>query len=200
MWRAVVSQPHNRLSETKALGNIDTEAGEFWVENPFMMPGIRANLSAFEQNRTFMNLDGKSFIDVSFATNADLDSDSRSAITADFDNDGATDLLVASVGGGPLRLFLNRYPNGNHLRIKLIGSKSNRSGIGARITAHVNGRKIVRDVFPQNGFMGQNPVEIILGLGEAAKIDRLEVRWPSGVTQQFTNILANKALVLSEIP
>ena len=63
MWRAVVSQPLNRQCQIEALGDIDTEAGEFWVENPFMMPAIEANLSAYERNRTFINVDGASFID-----------------------------------------------------------------------------------------------------------------------------------------
>lgn len=193
-----MSQPHNRQSEIKALGEIDTEAGEFWVENPFMMPSIRANLSAYEQNRTFLNLDGKSFIDVSFATAADLDSDSRSAVAADFNADGATDLLVASVGGGPLRLFLNRYPTGNFVRLKLVGENSNRLGIGARIIAEVGDRKIVRDIFPPNGFMGQGPVEVILGLGEAEKITQLSVRWPNKEEQLFSDLEAGASYQLTE--
>lgn len=193
-----MSQPHNRNSQLKALGEIDTEAGEFWVENPFMMPGIRANLSAFEQNRTFLNLDGTSFLDVSFATGADLDSDSRSAITADFNRDGTTDLLVASVGGGPLRLFLNRYPTGNFVRLKLVGKKNNSLGIGARLIAEVGDRKIVRDVFPPNGFMGQGPVEIILGLGDAKKISRLSLRWPNKKEEQFVDLEAGSSYNLVE--
>ncbi|MDB4734527.1 CRTAC1 family protein [Akkermansiaceae bacterium] len=193
-----MSQPHNRNSEIKALGEIDAEAGEFWVENPFMMPSIRANLSAYEQNRTFLNLDGKSFLDVSFATGADLDSDSRSAITADFNRDGAPDLLVASVGGGPLRLFLNRYPVGNHVRLKIVGQKSNRLGIGTRLVAEVGDRKIVRDVFPPNGFMGQGPVEVIIGLGEAQEIDRLSLRWPTQITQVVSDLKAEETYELIE--
>lgn len=198
MWRAVVSQPLDRYGQIEALGELDVEAGEFWVENPFMMMGIRANLSSYERNRTFLNIDGKSFIDVSFASAADLDSDSRSVIAADFNRDGATDLLVSSVGGGPLRLFLNRFPKQNSVQIELVGTKSNRAAIGARLIAHVGSRQIVRDVFPANGFMGQGPVEISLGLGSAKRIDRLEVRWPSGKTEQFTDLPAGGRLRIVE--
>ena len=198
MWRAVVSQPLDRYSKIEALGDLDTEAGEFWVENPFMMIGMRANLSAYERNRTFLNVDGKSFIDMSFASAVDLDSDSRSVIAADFDRDGATDLLVSSVGGGPLRLFLNRFPKQNSVRIELVGSKSNRAAIGARLIAHVGSRQIVRDVFPANGFMGQGPAEVSLGLGSAERIDRLEVRWPSGKTQEFAKLPAGRPLRIDE--
>jgi hypothetical protein len=195
-----VSQPHNRLSQLEAIGEIDEEAGEFWTKNPFQMPNERENLSSFERNRTFLNLDGNSFIDVSFASGADIDSDSRSVVAADFNRDGATDLLVGSVGGGSLRLFLNRFPKANFSRIRLEGSGSNRAGIGARLTATVEGQKLIRDLFPQNGFMGQGPAEIILGLGDAKEIDRLEVRWPSGKTQIYKNLAVNRYFLLKEDP
>lgn len=164
------------------------------------MPNERENLSSFERNRTFLNLDGNSFIDVSFASGADIDSDSRSVVAADFNRDGATDLLVGSVGGGSLRLFLNRFPKANFSRIRLEGSRSNRAGIGARLTATVKGQKLIRDLFPQNGFMGQGPAEIILGLGDAKVIDRLEVRWPSGKTQIYKNLAVNRYFLLKEDP
>ena len=195
-----MSQPHNRLSQLEAIGEIDEEAGEFWTKNPFQMPNERENLSSFERNRTFLSLDGSSFIDVSFASGADIDSDSRSVVAADFNRDGATDLLVGSVGGGSLRLFLNRFPKANFSRIRLEGSGSNRAGIGARLTATVERQKLIRDLFPQNGFMGQGPAEIILGLGDAKVIDRLEVRWPSGKTQIYKNLAANRYFLLKEDP
>jgi hypothetical protein len=193
-----VSQPHDRLCQLDAIGEIDKEAGEFWVKNPFEMPNAQENLSSFERNRTFLNLDGNSFIDVSFASGADIDSDSRSVVAADFNLDGATDLLVGSVGGGSLRLFLNRFPKANYSRIRLEGAESNRAGIGARLTATVGARKLVRDLFAHNGFMGQGPAEIIFGLGEATVIDRLEVRWPSGRTQVYQNLAANRYFLLKE--
>lgn len=193
-----MSQPLDRHCKIEALGELDEEAGEFWVENPFMMMGIRANLSSYERNRAFLNVDGKSFIDMSFASAVDIDSDSRSVIAADFNRDGATDLLVGSVGGGPLRLFLNRFPQQNSTRIQLVGVQSNRAAIGSRVVAHVGSGRIVRDLFPVNGFMGQGPAETILGLGSAARIDRLEVRWPTGKIQVFENLPATTRLSIVE--
>ena len=195
-----MTQPHDRLCQLEALGDLDEEAGEFWVKNPFSMPNLRNNLSAFERNRTFLNLDGNSFIDVSFASGADIDSDSRSVVAADFNRDGATDLLVGSVGGGSLRLFLNRFPTANYVRVRLEGSESNRAGIGTRLTATVGGRKLVRDLFPHNGFMGQGPAEIVLGLGEAQSIDRLVLRWPSGKTQTYIDLASGKLFLFKEQP
>ena len=83
------------------LGEVDRDAGEFWYENPFQIVTNGENLSAFERNCLFMNLDGQAFIDGSFASGADIDSDSRSVIATDMNADGAIDLLVGSVGGGP---------------------------------------------------------------------------------------------------
>ena len=155
MWRAVVSQPLDRTRTLPELGDLDEELGEFWTGNAFAMPGNGDNLSAYERNRTYINDDSGSFIDASFASAMDLDSDSRSVVAADFNRDGATDLLVGSVGGGPLRLFLNRFAKGNFVRIQLVGEESNRPAIGTRLIAQAGGLRIIRDVFPANGFMGQ---------------------------------------------
>jgi hypothetical protein len=112
------------------LGKIDKEAGEFWVSNPFELPAGHHNLSAYERNCVFLNVNGESFLDASFASTMDLDSDSRSAIVADFNHDGANDLLVANVGGGILRLFENNASEGAHwVRLNLTGTKRDRKSV-----------------------------------------------------------------------
>ena len=96
-----MSRPLDRTASLPELGKVDRENGEFWAGNAFTMIGEGNNLSAYERNRVFLNTgDGKEFLDASFASAADIDSDSRSAIVADFDRDGWPDLLVGSVGGG----------------------------------------------------------------------------------------------------
>ncbi|MDB4614515.1 ASPIC/UnbV domain-containing protein [bacterium] len=186
------------MSQIPALGKIDEDAGEFWVENPFMMPANGDNLSAYERNCIFVNVDGENFLDASFASDADIDSDSRTVISADFDNDGAMDLLVGSVGGGPLRLFKNNMKQGHYLRIDLVGTKSNRFGVGSRIIAKVGDRQIVRDAFPAGGFMGVGPTQLNFGLGGAEVVDTLTVRWPTGETQEFANIQTDQTIEITE--
>jgi len=182
-----------------ALGEVDRDRGEFWVENPFLIPSSGENLSAYETNRLYTNLDGESFIDVSFTSGVDLDADSRSVICADFNNDGAEDMLVCSVGGGPLRLFINRFPNrGHRLKVNLVGVDSNRAAIGSRVTVHLGNERIVRDCFPANGFMGQGPPELLIGIGDADRVDRLEVRWPTGELQVFEDIAADSQVTITE--
>ena len=146
-----------------------------------------------------MNLDGHKFFDASFASNADIDSDSRSAIGADFDGDGDPDLLVASTGGGALRVFDNQLDRGNHfLRIKLTGSKSNKMAIGSRVTLEVGDRKIIRDLFPRNGCMGLGPADLLIGVGKAETIDKVTIRWPTGKTQVVENVSAKEILKVKE--
>jgi hypothetical protein len=183
-----VTQPFDRTCKIEPLGKIDSAGGEFWT-NVFEMPAKGDNLSAYETNCVYLNVDGQRFLDVSFASAANLDSDSRSVMVGDFNRDRAPDLLVGSVGGGPLRLFLNRFPDANHrVDLNLQGTESNRPAIGSRIIVEAGGKTIVRDHFPANGFMGQSPAEMNVGVGTALDIDKLTVRWPNGKTQIFQNL------------
>ena len=199
MWRAVVTQPLDRTCELPVMGELDEATGEFWLDRVFQMPRERKNLSSYERNRLFLNLDGNSFLDASFASACDIDSDSRSVIAGDFDRDGAPDLLVGSVGGGPVRLFLNEFPKKNRrTRIRLQGVDSNRTGIGTRVIARCGERNIVRDVFAANGCLGQSPAELILGVGDADHIDELTVRWPTGKSQRFSSLKAGSSFLITE--
>jgi hypothetical protein len=193
-----VTRPLDRSARLPAIGLIDEEAGEFWVENPFDMPAQGMNLSAYERDRLFLSTGGGRFVDGSFPSGTDSDADSRSVVAADFDRDGAPDLLVASVGGGPLRLYLNRFPEVRRVRLELSSGESGAAAVGARVVAEVGDRRLVRDLFQVNGGAGQGPAELYLGLGTAPRIDRLSVRWPSGREQVFTDLPADRALALVE--
>jgi len=199
MWRAVVSQPLDRSQQSEQLGPLDTAEGEFWVTSPFQMPQLGHNLSAYESNRLFMNVDGSRFVDASFASYANIDSDSRSVVAGDMNADGAIDLLIGSVGGGPLRLFLNRFPRANQrVKIELRGTVSNRAGIGAHVVLRAGTETITRSLFPANGFMGQSPAELLIGVGNATTIDELRIRWPTGETQSFSDLPVNQRLQFTE--
>jgi hypothetical protein len=182
------------------LGKLDEQAGEFWVTNPFQLPQAGHNLSAFERNRLFLNDGGRGFIDASRFSNVDIDSDSRSVVVADFDRDGQSDLLVGSVGGGPLRLFLNRFaiPGNRRIRIDLVGTKSNRQAIGTRVVLDCGSVRIVRDLFATNGCMGMSPPELVIGVGKTTQIRNLTVRWPTGELQRFDDVPTNVRIQVTE--
>ena len=193
-----MSQPLDRTKRIKELGPLDRELGEFWVENPFLMPQLGENLSAYETNCLYLNHGDFKFVEGSFASSADLDADSRSIAPADFDRDGKVDLLVGSVGGGPLRMFRNEFQDAHWIGLQFRGSDSNSQGIGARIKIQVDGRTLHRELFPANGFFGSSPSELHIGLGQATQIDSIEIRWPSGHVTQMEDVTADQWLKVFE--
>jgi hypothetical protein len=194
---AVVSQPFDRGATCRAPAAPDPELGEFWEEDPWMI-AFRHNLSGFERNRTFLNLGGRQFADISTLTGSDSDGDGRSVVAADFRNNGQMDLLVRQAGGGPLLLFENHFPPRHYLKVSLRGHTSNRLGIGARLTAVVGDRRIVRELFPANTFQSQAAGFVHFGLGQSDKVDTLVVRWPSGMIQQLSGVAADRHVVVDE--
>jgi hypothetical protein len=119
-------------------------------------------------------------------------------VACDFNGDGREDLIVRQAGGGSFLMFENHFPKAHWLEVSLRGTKSNTLGIGARLVADVASRKLVRELYPQNGFKAQNPAHVHFGLGQAAKLDRLTVTWPSGLVQEFTDLPIDRHIRLSE--
>ena len=193
-----MSQPYDQRAEVPAPGKVDAALGEFWSTNPWAIVRDGHNLSAFERNRVFLNVGGRDFVDISHLTGADSDGDGRSVVAADFRNVGRPDLLVRQVGGGPLLLYENRLPPRHWLTVSLRGRQSNRQGVGARLTAKVGGRQIVRELYPANGYRSQAPSLVSFGLADAAAVDTLTIRWPSGKVQVLTGVPADRHVVVDE--
>jgi hypothetical protein len=126
-----VSQPSKRAAQTPAPGDLDPTLGEFWVSNPWDIIRQGHNLSAFERSRTWLNLRGRGFLDVSYLSGADDDGDGRSVVAADFRNTGRLDLVVRKAGGRPLQLYQNDFPQRHYLKVTLRGTRGNRQGVGA---------------------------------------------------------------------
>jgi enediyne biosynthesis protein E4 len=197
-----VSQPFQRGAKVPAPGKVDSRLGEFWVENPWDIIEQGHNLSAYERNRVFLNVadpaGGRNFLDISHLTGADSDGDGRCVVPADFRNNGRLDLIVRQVGGGPLLLYENNFPERHYLEVSLRGTKSNRLGIGARLVAHVKGRQIVRELYPLNSYRSQTPCVVHFGLGDDSRVDRLTIRWPSGREQVLTDLVTNRHILVDE--
>jgi hypothetical protein len=193
-----VSQPFDRGASVPVPGVLDKSLGEFWVNNPWDIIREGHNLSAYERKRAFLNVQGKDFLDISYLTSADSDGDGRSVVAGDFRNDGRLDLVVRQVGGGPVLLFENQFPKAHYLIVSLRGTASNRLGIGARLTATVAGHDLTRELYPHNSFRSQMPSRVHFGLGDATRIDRLTVRWPSGAAQSLDDLAADRHVVITE--
>jgi len=177
---------------------LDTEIKEFWIERAAEIVRKGENLSAYERNRTFLNVGGKDFLDISYLSGTDSDGDGRAVVAADFRNNGQLDLVVRQVGGGPFLMFENRFPKKNYLKVSLRGSRSNRLGIGARLKATCGDLTQVRDNFPVNSYQSQAPTIVHFGLGSFTTVPRLEVVWPSGHKQVFTDVVANRHIRIDE--
>jgi hypothetical protein len=193
-----VSQPDDRAGKVAAPGRIDESLKEFWVENPWDIVKNGHNLSAYERKRTWMNIEGNNFIDLSFMTGTDNDGDGRSVVAGDFRNIGRMDLLTRNVGGGSLKLYENHFPQRHYLKVSLRGRQSNRLGVGARLTAEVNGRRLVREMYPINSYRSQAANLVHFGLANAERVERLEIRWPSGKSQVLTDVKADAHIVVDE--
>jgi enediyne biosynthesis protein E4 len=193
-----VSQPYDRGAHIPQPGELDPTLNEFWVTNPFEIAPLGHNLSAFERKRTFLNLHGRDFLDISFLTGTDGDADGRAVAVGDFFNNGRQDIVMRQAGGGSLLFFENHFPQRHYLEVSLRGTKSNRLGIGARLVARVQGQQLVREMYPQNTFASQMPNIVHFGLGSAAQVDQLTIQWPSGQKQVLDNLAADRHIVVEE--
>jgi hypothetical protein len=112
----------------------------------------------------------------------------RGLACGDFDNDGDVDLLM-TVNNGRARLFRNDRGGGNRsLRLRLIGTKSNRDAIGASVRIFHEGTSQSRLVKSGSSYLSQSELPVTFGVGRRDRVDRLIIQWPSGRTDEFTNV------------
>jgi hypothetical protein len=122
----------------------------------------------------------------------------RGLATADFDNDGDLDIVVNVRGDYP-EILRNDGGNANHwLQVLLIGTKSNRDGIGASLKLTSEGFVAVEQAKGGMGYMSGSDPRIHFGLGKRTKIDSLEITWPSGQVDRLTNVPLDQIIAVKE--
>lgn len=116
----------------------------------------------------------------------------RGLAAVDLDNDGNVDLVIENLDGSPTILH-NSDASGSHwVTFELGGSKSNRLGIGARITISAGGVTQTDEVRSGGSYLSQSDLRVHFGLGKAEKVDEIEVRWPSGQVDKLHNVQTNR--------
>jgi thiol-disulfide isomerase/thioredoxin len=150
-------------------------------------PGPDISFSGNEANPLFHNT-GNGFVEIGTTSGISRTEDSRGFVLVDLDGDGAQDVVIHNYFRNPIVALLNRAAgDGRWLRIRLRGTKSNRFGIGARVT--VNGR--VQDLVCGSGYLSGNAPELHFGLGKAEKAD-VTLRWPSGRVDEYKQVDSNR--------
>ena len=145
------------------------------------------------------NRDG-TFTDVSTNTGISALSPkvSRSLACGDYDDDGDIDVFIGNNGDTPYLLRNEGGNKNNWLKIKTVGVKSNKDGIGARITVKSGSLIQIREVSSGSSYISQNSLEVEFGLGERNKVDSIEIRWPSGIIQKLAEVSVNQSINVVE--
>jgi peroxiredoxin len=158
-----------------------------------------ASWSGREENRLFLNMQGKSFADISSLGTADFADDARGVGTVDWDGDGQLDLILRSRTAPRLRLMRNQNSNGgHHLSLDLVGTSCNRDAIGARVFVTLEGRNLRRTLHAGDSFLAQSSKRLHFGLGDAAIAKEVKVIWPDGSEDVYQNLAADKCYKLTQ--
>ncbi|HEY3740435.1 MAG TPA: CRTAC1 family protein [Bryobacteraceae bacterium] len=172
-----------------ANGHIDEEIGRVQPKIQFKEPPL-----------LFHNQGKGKFEDVSKQAGADFERAivARGAAYADFNGDGALDVLI-STNGGPAYLFRNDTAGrGNWLRLKLAGTKSNRSAIGAVVHVQAAGGRQTQVVHSGSSYCSASDLGLTFGLGADASAASIDIEWPSGVKQHLANVKGGQSLTIQE--
>jgi enediyne biosynthesis protein E4 len=148
----------------------------------------------------YRNLGSGRFEDVSTRAGAAMleKKSARGAAFGDLFNSGRQDVVVNNMNDAPSLLHDCAAPAGHSVIVQLIGTRSNRSGIGARVTATIGGRRLIDEVRSGGSFCSQNDLRIHFGVGARTRLDRLEVAWPSGAADTIAGVDADQIIVVRE--
>jgi hypothetical protein len=162
---------------------------------------IANNLSRYKQPMfLFRNKGDRTFEDITLATGLGAIplASRRGAAFGDLKNDGNMDILVLNVGAPP-SLLVQDVPSPRHrVSFRLVGTKSNRAAIGARVTITGGGMTQFNEVRGGGSYLSQNDLRIHFGLGEAKVMETVTIRWPNGNAETLRNIGADAMYTITE--
>jgi hypothetical protein len=175
---------------------------DIYVTNGHVIDNIamyQPSLTYAQKDLLYENLGGR-FRDVSAQSGPvfKVDRVGRGLAVADFDNDGNLDVVIANLGRAPALLRNQGLTHNNWITIKAKGTRSNASGLGARVTVETAGGIQVKEINNAASYLSSNDIRLHFGLGKAGIVRRLEVVWPSGTRQTLTDVAVNQILAVEE--
>ena len=171
-----------------ATGTVYPELEKFYPKYPALTPRI---MFRNQGNGTFLEMGDEAGPGISARHM------SRGCAFGDFDNDGDIDILIMNRNEPP-SLLRNDAPSGNHwIKVRLEGTKSNRSAIGARLLVRYGGKVQAQCLTSQSSFLSANDPRLHFGLGAASKVS-IEVHWPTGTTETFADLPADQLVTIRE--
>jgi len=162
---------------------------------------IYENTTFAQRNQLFLNDGSGRFEEIIPIQGSALDERqvSRGAAFGDYDDDGDIDILVANVSERPQLLRNDTVGAGHWLRLRLEGTRSNRSAIGARVTLKAGSQQASAEVATGGSYLSQSDLRLHFGLGSATVVDSVSVSWPSGVVQVLTHVAVDQQHVIREV-
>jgi hypothetical protein len=124
----------------------------------------------------------------------------RGACFADYDTDGKVDAFLVNLGAPGVLLHNTTKDAGHWIKVRLVGTKSNRDGIGAVVEVAAGGLKQRAERVGGSGYLSQDDWRLHFGLGAGTRADRITVTWPSGIRQVLENVAADQVVTVTEKP
>ncbi len=174
---------------------------DLFVANGHVYPAVDLHdigTSYVQRNQLFENKGSGSFTEVGTALGAGMliEKSSRGAAFGDLDNDGDLDVLVVNMDDTPTLLRNDGGNRHNWLMVKLVDRGSNVDAIGARVVVRQAGHTQTREVHSGTGYISQDDIRLHFGLGKAAEVEQLDVRWPNGEVESLRGIAPNRLITI----
>jgi len=172
-----------------ANGHVYPEVDKYHLGSNYQEPRILYHNNG---NGTFTDISASAGVGITTVAS------SRGLAVGDLWNDGKLSVVISNMNSRP-SLLVNQIRSPNHwIGFKTVGTRSNRDGIGARITVNISKRRLVDEVRSGSSYISNSDRRVHFGLGAAEKVDSVEVRWPSGLVERFDHVAVDSIHSLTE--